>query len=86
MFTKGILQCGFNNYSSKIKHYINSSDIDSAEVVEFESTESLLINNFSQTEMFLTDISKLESLNNENIVEDVETNDWLKLVKSLDNQ
>ena len=52
------LQCGVNNYSAQIKQFIESSDVDPS-LVEFEITESLMINDFSQTEMFLTDISKL---------------------------
>lgn len=52
------LQCGINNYSAQIKRFIESTGVDPS-LVEFEITESLMINDFSQTEMFLTDISKL---------------------------
>lgn len=52
------LQCGVSNYSDKIKKFIKDAGIIPA-LVEFEITETLLINDFSQTEMFLTDISNL---------------------------
>ena len=52
------LQCGVAGYSNKIKGFIENTDID-PKLVEFEVTESLLINDFSSTEMFLTDISRL---------------------------
>ena len=52
------LQCGIDNYSQKIKKFIEKADVD-ASLIEFEITESLLINDFEQVEMFLTDISKL---------------------------
>ena len=52
------LQCGVAGYSNKIKEFIANADID-PKLVEFEVTESLLINDFSSTEMFLTDISRL---------------------------
>ena len=52
------LQCGVANYSNKIKEFIDNAGID-PKLVEFEVTESLLINDFSSTEMFLTDISRL---------------------------
>ena len=52
------LQCGVSNYSDKIKGFINDAGINPA-LVEFEITETLLISDFSQTEMFLTDISNL---------------------------
>ncbi|MCW9030398.1 MAG: EAL domain-containing protein [Gammaproteobacteria bacterium] len=52
------LQCSINNYAAQIKKIIEKTGVD-ATLVEFEITESLLINDFSQTEMFLSDISKL---------------------------
>ncbi len=52
------LQCGINDYSHQIKDFIEKAGVD-ASLVEFEITESLLISDFSQTEMFLTDISQL---------------------------
>jgi len=52
------LQCGVSNYSYKIKNFINDAGINPA-LVEFEITETLLIDDFSQTEIFLTDISNL---------------------------
>ena len=52
------LQCSVNNFSAQIKTFISEVDIDPS-LVEFEITETLLINDFSQTEMFLSDISKL---------------------------
>lgn len=52
------LQCNINNFSEQIKNLINDIGV-SPHLVEFEITESLLINDFSQTEMFLNDISKL---------------------------
>lgn len=52
------LQCGISNYSSRIKKFILESGVD-PKLVEFEITETLLISDFSQTEMFLTDISNL---------------------------
>ena len=52
------LQCGKSNFSEKIKKFIKDSDVDPS-LVEFEITESLLISDFSKTEIFLTDISKL---------------------------
>ena len=52
------LQCGVSNYSDKIKRFILDAQID-PKLVEFEITETLLIDDFSQTEMFLTDISNI---------------------------
>ena len=52
------LQCGVTNYSSKIKKIIIDSEID-PKLLEFEITETVLIREFSQTEMFLTDIHNL---------------------------
>jgi len=52
------LQCGVSNYSKKIKRFIDDSGVD-PKLVEFEITETLLISDFSQTEMFLADISQL---------------------------
>lgn len=52
------LQCGIDNYSSKLKNFIDASGVDPA-LIEFEITETLLISDFSQTEMFLTDVSNL---------------------------
>lgn len=52
------LQCGVSNYSDKIKSFILDALID-PKLVEFEITETLLIDDFSQTEMFLTDISNI---------------------------
>lgn len=52
------LQCSVDNFSSQIEKLINDSGVD-PKLVEFEITETLLIDDFSQTEMFLTDISKL---------------------------
>lgn len=52
------LQCGVNNYSKKIKRFIDESGVD-PKLVEFEITETLLISDFSQTELFLSDISQL---------------------------
>lgn len=52
------LQCGISNYSSQIKKFIAISGVDPS-LIEFEITESLLISDFSQTEMFLSDISNL---------------------------
>lgn len=53
-----VLQCGVSNYSRKIKTFFDDSGIDPS-LVEFEVTETLLINDFNQTEMFLSDISNL---------------------------
>lgn len=52
------LQCSVSNFSSQIKRMINDVGVDPS-LVEFEITETLLIDDFSQTEMFLSDISKL---------------------------
>ncbi len=52
------LQCGVNNFSHKIEDFIHKAGIK-PELVEFEITESLLIDDFSQTQMFLSDISNL---------------------------
>ena len=52
------LQCGVANYSNKIKELFNNVGVD-PKLIEFEVTESLLINDFNSTEMFLTDISRL---------------------------
>ena len=52
------LQCGITNYSSQIKRYIDSTGVDPT-LVEFEITETVLIGDFTQAEMFLTDISNL---------------------------
>ncbi len=52
------LQCSVNNYSRQIKRFIDNTEVDPA-LVEFEITESLLIGDFSQAEMFLSDISEL---------------------------
>lgn len=52
------LQCSVKKYSEKIKHHIETSAID-AQQIEFEVTESVLINDFRKTEMFLTEINKL---------------------------
>lgn len=52
------LQCGISNYSQQIKVLIEDADVDPC-LIEFEITESLLITDFIQTEMFLSDISKL---------------------------
>lgn len=53
-----VLQCGVSNYSRKIKSFIDKSEIEPS-LVEFEITETLLINDFNQTEIFLSDISDL---------------------------
>ena len=52
------LQCGVSNYSTQIKKFIDDTGVDPS-LVEFEITETLLIDDFSQVEMFLTDISIL---------------------------
>ena len=52
------LQCGITNYSTQIKKFIEQADIDPS-LLEFEITETLLISDFNQAEMFLTQISKL---------------------------
>ena len=52
------LQCSTNNFSKKIIKSIQDKGVD-PKLVEFEITETLLINDFSQTEMFLSDISKI---------------------------
>lgn len=52
------LQCAVSRFSEKIKQHIESSDIK-PEQIEFEVTESLLINDFRKTEKFLTEINKL---------------------------
>jgi diguanylate cyclase (GGDEF)-like protein len=52
------LQCSVSNFSAQIEKMIKEHNVD-PQRVEFEITETLLINDFSQTEMFLTDISKL---------------------------
>ena len=52
------LQCGVSDYSKHIKNLINAANVDPA-LIEFEITETLLINDFRQTEMFLTDIHDL---------------------------
>ena len=52
------LQCGINNYSTQIKQFIETKQVEPS-LVEFEITESLLIGDFTQAEMFLTDISNL---------------------------
>ena len=52
------LQCGISNYSTQIKRFIDNTGVNPS-LLEFEITESLLIGDFTQAEMFLTDISKL---------------------------
>ena len=52
------LQCGVSNYSDRIKTFINESGVNPA-LLEFEITETLLIDDFNQTEVFLSDISAL---------------------------
>ena len=52
------LQCNTPRFSEKIKLLIEQAGIDPS-VIEFEITESLLINDFKKTEKFLTDISEL---------------------------
>ncbi|MCK5336335.1 MAG: EAL domain-containing protein [Gammaproteobacteria bacterium] len=52
------LQCGVVKYSEKIKSYITAAEVDPA-LIEFEITESVLINDFSKTEAFLTSINQL---------------------------
>ena len=52
------LQCGVTNYSLKIERFIKNAGID-PRLVEFEITETLLISDFNQTEMFLSDIHNL---------------------------
>lgn len=52
------LQCGVAKYSEKIKKYILEAQVDPA-LIEFEITETVLINDFSKTEEFLTGISEL---------------------------
>lgn len=52
------LQCGISNYSSQIERFIENTGVDPS-LVQFEITETLLIGDFSQAEMFLTDVSKL---------------------------
>ena len=52
------LQCGVAQYSEKIKELITAQDVNPA-LIEFEVTESILINDFSKTESFLNEISEL---------------------------
>ena len=52
------LQCSINRYSEKIQSYIEEAAIDPS-MIEFEITESLLINDFKKTEKFLQEISGL---------------------------
>ena len=52
------LQCSSKNFSTKIKEFIEESCVDPS-LVEFEITESLLIDDFDKTEIFLSEISKL---------------------------
>lgn len=52
------LQCGVNRFSETVKGYIQEAGIDPA-LIEFEITESILINDFSKTERFLKNISQL---------------------------
>ena len=52
------LQCGVINYSTQIKRFIENSGVDPS-LVEFEITESLLIDDVSQAESFLSEISQL---------------------------
>ncbi|MFK5914962.1 MAG: EAL domain-containing protein [Woeseiaceae bacterium] len=52
------LQCSEHNLSKKIKSIIVDSGIKPS-LVGFEITESLLIDDFSKTQMFLTDLSNI---------------------------
>jgi len=52
------LQCGVPQYSKKIKELITEQGVNPA-LIEFEVTESILINDFSKTESFLNEISEL---------------------------
>jgi len=52
------LQCGAAQYSQKIKELITVQGVNPA-LIEFEVTESILINDFSKTEYFLNEISEL---------------------------
>lgn len=52
------LQCSVNQYSEKIKRYIDDAKID-PRLIEFEVTETLLINDFNKTRDFLTRINQL---------------------------
>jgi len=52
------LQCGVSRFSETVKGYIQEAGIDPA-LIEFEITESILINDFSKTERFLKNISQL---------------------------
>ena len=52
------LQCGVNRFSETIKKYIEQSGV-SPNLIEFEVTESILINDFKKTERFLKNISEL---------------------------
>jgi len=52
------LQCGVNQYSEKIKKYIDQSNVNPAQI-EFEITESVLIKDFNKTEAFLNSIHEL---------------------------
>jgi len=52
------LQCGASRFSETIKKHIDHAGIDPG-LIEFEVTESLLINDFNKTERFLKSISEL---------------------------
>ena len=52
------LQCGDHQFSETIKKYLTSTGV-SASQVEFEITETLLINDFKKTEKFLNAINAL---------------------------
>ena len=52
------LQCGVNRFSETIKNYIDQAAINPG-LIEFEVTESILINDFKKTERFLKNISEL---------------------------
>lgn len=53
-----VLQLSVTKFSEKIKKYISDAQVDPG-LIEFEITESVLINDFSKTEAFLTGISQL---------------------------
>lgn len=52
------LQCGVNRFSETIKNHIEQAGV-SPSLIEFEVTESILINDFKKTERFLKNISEL---------------------------
>ncbi|MDH5516995.1 MAG: EAL domain-containing protein [Gammaproteobacteria bacterium] len=52
------LQCAVSRFSEKIRQHIDDSGINPKQI-EFEVTESLLINDFRKTEKFLTEINRL---------------------------